>query len=168
MSPSRRLMLSIMLPVAALIALQGVPYGRDHSAPGDGTKPVWSSTRTAELARRACYDCHSNETQWPWYSNFAPVSWRMFHHVEEGRNHLNFSALDPANEKVADAAREAGESVTKKSMPPVDYLLAHPEARLTAEERGLLAAGLDSTFSTFVEDKRKAGEGGEGQEAARE
>jgi hypothetical protein len=149
-----------MLPVAALAALQLVPYGRDHSAPPDGAKPAWNSPQAVELAKRACYDCHSNETRWPWYSNIAPLSWRIFHHVEEGREHLNFTAFDPANEKVADAAGEAAESVTKQSMPPADYLLAHPEARLTEAERRVLAAELDSTFSAFAEEKGKQGEQG--------
>jgi hypothetical protein len=158
MLASRRLLTIFILPVAALVALQLVPYGRDHSVPPDGAKPGWSSPQAVELAKRACYDCHSNETRWPWYSNIAPLSWRIFHHVEEGREHLNFSAFDPSNDKVADAAGEAGESVTKQSMPPADYLLAHPEARLTAAERRILAAGLDSTFSAFAEDKGQRAE----------
>lgn len=173
MPASRRLMFVLLVPVAAIIALQLVPYGRDHSAPADGAQPAWSSARTIELAKRACYDCHSNETRWPWYSNIAPISWRIFRHVEEGREKLNFSAFDPRNEHVADAAGEAGETVTKKEMPPSDYLLAHPEARLTAEERKLLAAGLDSTFAAFAEHEGKGGEkggavgkaGGEGRES---
>ena len=160
MPASRRLLLILMLPVAALIVLQLVPYGRDHSAPADGAKPAWTSAQTAELAKRACYDCHSNETKWPWYSNIAPISWRIFRHVEEGRQKLNFSAFDPANEDLAHAAGEAGETVTKQEMPPSDYLLAHPEARLTAAERQLLAAGLDSTFAAFAERKGE-GKGGE-------
>ena len=160
MPASRRLLVVLMLPVAALIVLQLVPYGRDHSVPADGAKPAWASAQTVELAKRACYDCHSNETKWPWYSNIAPISWRIFRHVEEGREKLNFSAFDPANEDIAHAAGEAGETVTKKEMPPSDYLLAHPEARLTAAERQLLAAGLDSTFAAFAE-KKGEGKGGE-------
>lgn len=163
MPASRRLLWTLLLPMAVLIALQVVPYGRDHSVPADGAKPTWSSAQAVELAKRACYDCHSNETRWPWYSNIAPLSWRMFHHVEEGREHLNFSAFDPSNEKVADAAGEAGESVTKQSMPPADYLFAHPEARLTSAERQFLAAAFDSTFAAFAGEKGKQGEGREAE-----
>ena len=153
MRPNRRLLVIAGLPLALLVAIQLVPYGRDHSAPPDGTATAWSSATTVDLAKRACFDCHRNETRWPWYSGIAPVSWRIWHHVQEGREHLNFSAFDPAREKVADAAREAGESVTKQKMPPADYLLAHPEARLTAAEREALAAGLDATFAGFGEDE---------------
>lgn len=160
---SRRLFLVAGIPVALLVALQLVPYGRDRSAPPDGPKPAWSSAATADLARRACFDCHSNETRWPWYASVAPLSWRIWNHVREGREHLDFTAFDPTREKVADAAREAGESVTKKKMPPADYLLAHPEARLTAAEREALAAGLDATFAGFAGEEHR-GKGREGRE----
>ncbi len=170
MSASRPMLVAFAVPVALLAALQLVPYGRDHSAPPQGVEPAWDSQRTVELAQRACFDCHSNDTKWPWYSNLAPVSWRIWNHVQEGREHLNFSAFDPRTEKVADAAGEAGEEVTKKRMPPTDYLLAHPEARLTAEEQQALAAGLDATFGGFVESKKPRSqtnvEGGRGEEAS--
>jgi mono/diheme cytochrome c family protein len=166
-SSSRRLQLALLVPVLLLFALQIVPYGRDHSAPADGAQPVWDSPRTKELAERACLDCHTNRTRWPWYSNIAPISWRLQAHVQEGREKLNFSAFDPTREPVAEAAEEAGESVTKQEMPPFDYLLAHPEARLTAEERRALAAGLDATFAAFAEHGRGAAPGVPGQPTAR-
>src|SRR5262245_8168364 len=149
MNARPRMLRLLMLIIVALVVIQWVPYGRDHSAPAHGASPAWASSRTLDLARRACFDCHSNETRRPWYSHVAPVSWRVFHHVEEGRQKLNFSAFDAANEDVAHAAGEAGEKVTKRDMPPGDYLLAHPEARLTPAERQDLAAGLDSTFAVF-------------------
>ena len=62
--------------LAALVVLpQLVPYGRDHRNPPITGTPTWDSPRTAELARRACFDCHSHETRWPWYSSLAPLSW---------------------------------------------------------------------------------------------
>ncbi|MEQ1833450.1 MAG: heme-binding domain-containing protein [Candidatus Eisenbacteria bacterium] len=157
MSPSRRLLLGLAIPAALLAAIQLVPYGRDHSAPADGASPVWDSPRTQQLAERACNDCHSNRTRWPWYSVLAPVSWRLQSHVQEGRAKLNFSAFDPRQEEVAEAASEAGETVTKKEMPPFDYLLAHPEARLSPEERRVLAAGLDATFAGYAREGARGG-----------
>ncbi len=153
MTGFRRLQLAVLVPVALLGALQLLPFGRDHSAPADGVQPAWDSPRTKELADRACLDCHTNKTRWPWYSNIAPISWRLEGHVREGRDKLNFSAFDPRREAVAEAAGEAGETVAKQEMPPFDYLLAHPEARLTAEEREALAAGLDATFAAFLESR---------------
>jgi len=160
MSASRQWLAAFIIPVALLGAAQLVPYGRDHSAPPDGAAPAWDSPRTQQLAERACMDCHTNKTRWPWYSNLAPVSWRIQNHVQEGREKLNFSAFDPRQKDVAEAAGEAGETVTKQEMPPFDYRLAHPEARLTPEERRALAAGLDATFAAWREKSGERGAAG--------
>ena len=61
-----------------------VPYGRDHVNPPVGAEPSWDSPETRALARQACFDCHSNETEWPAYSTVAPVSWLIQHDVSEG------------------------------------------------------------------------------------
>lgn len=61
--------------IAIVILIQAVPYGRDHLNPPVRAEPQWDSPRTRELSARACFDCHSNETVWPWYSNIAPISW---------------------------------------------------------------------------------------------
>jgi hypothetical protein len=72
----KKLVLLIAAGAALLVALiQAVPYGRAHSNPPVVSEPAWDSPRARELAVRACFDCHSNETVWPWYSNIAPVSW---------------------------------------------------------------------------------------------
>ena len=146
--------------VVALMLAQLVPYGRDHSNPPDGLVVAFDSPATERLAQRACFDCHSNRTRWPWYSAIAPISWRIQHHVTEGRGKLNFTAFDAASEDAGHEAGEAGESVTKGSMPPPDYLAMHPEARLSAAESAALAAGLDATFARYRHAER--GEGGEG------
>src|SRR6187401_216218 len=70
--------------------IQLVPYGRDHSNP-PGRQIAWDSARTEQLMADACMDCHSNQTQWPWYSNVAPISWLVQHDVNEGRGRLNLS-----------------------------------------------------------------------------
>jgi hypothetical protein len=142
------------------VSVQLIPYGRDHSAPPDGQLAGFDSPRTEELARKACFDCHSNRTNWPWYSSVAPISWRVQSDVDEGREALNFSALDTSTKDGAKAAGDAGEETQKGEMPPKDYLLMHPEARLTASERQELARGLDRTFAAFTEN------GGDGQGGA--
>lgn len=144
------------------VAAQLVPYGRDHTNPPDGAPVAWDSPGTRALAERACFDCHSNHTRWPWYSALAPVSWRIQNHVSEGREKLNFTAFDPSGKAVGDAAEDAGETVTKGEMPPRDYLLLHPEARLTPAEKAALARGLDATFAAFAEPGERAGAGAPG------
>jgi hypothetical protein len=155
MTITRKLGLAVAVPVLLFAAVQLVPYGRNHTNPPDGTLASFDSPGTEQLAKRACYDCHSNQTKWPWYSAIAPVSWRIQRHVDEGREKLNFTAFNAANEDMADAAGEASETITKNEMPPADYLLAHPEARLTAAEKQSLVAGLDRTFAAFAEGEGK-------------
>jgi mono/diheme cytochrome c family protein len=169
MSALRIVSVTLAAAVLGLAAMQLVPYGRDRSVPPDGQMAAFDSPRTEELARRACFDCHSNRTQWPWYASLAPISWRIQSHVDEGRKALNFTALDTLSEDGAKAAGEAGETIQKGEMPPQDYLLLHPEARLTASERQELARGLDRTFAALTEKdlrhergaEREGREGGE-------
>lgn len=165
---SRKLAFGVVVPVLLFAALQLVPYGRAHKNPPDGNRVVFDSPATEALARRGCFDCHSNATKWLWYSHIAPLSWRIQQHVDEGREKLNFSAFDPASEPMAGAAGEAGEAVQKGEMPPADYLLAHPEARLTAAEKQALVAGLERTFASLGEGgERGRGRSGEAAEAGR-
>lgn len=126
----------------ALVAIQLVPYGHQHANPPVRAEPAWDSARTRELAVRACYDCHSNETGWPWYTNVAPVSWLAQRDVEQGRRELNYSEWDRPQRE----ARESAEQVERNQMPPPYYLLAHPEARLSTAERAELIQGLTATF----------------------
>ena len=91
--------------VLLLLAVQLVPFGRDHANPPVTQEVRWDSTRTRELAVGACYDCHSNLTTWPWYSNVAPVSWLVYADVQGGREALNFSEWDkPQGEESSDVA----------------------------------------------------------------
>ena len=126
------------------VGLQLVPYGHDHTNPPVIAEPPWDSPQTRELFYRACGDCHSNETTWPWYSNIAPVSWLVLHDVEEGRSRLNVSEWGTAREMEAD---EAAEVILEGEMPPAIYLPMHPSARLSSDEKQALAQGLSNTFS---------------------
>ncbi len=128
-----------------LVVAQVVPYGRSHTNPPPGTQISWDSPRTKELFDRACADCHSNYTVWPWYSNIAPISWLVQHDVDEGRAELNVSALVPSGER-DNAAKE----ILEKEMPLQSYLWTHPEARLTGEERKQLALGMAVTLGGDV------------------
>ena len=123
-------------------ALQLVPYGRDYTNPPVVSEPAWDSPATRALAARACFDCHSNQTQWPGYARIAPGSWLIARDVAEGREHLNFSEWQRPQED----AHEAPDVVREKEMPPVQYRLLHPEARLTDAEREQLARGLEATL----------------------
>ncbi len=128
--------------LAGFIAIQLVPYGRDHENPAVVAEPEWNAPETRALFMRACGDCHSNETVWPAYANVAPVSWLMQHDVDEARSHFNVSRWGQGKQD----ADEAAEMLREGEMPPILYLLAHPEADLEGEERAALLAGLIATF----------------------
>jgi mono/diheme cytochrome c family protein len=135
------------------LGAQVVPYGRDHTNPAARTEPAWDNPRTRTLAVRACYDCHSNETVWPWYSGIAPASWLIQRDVDKGRRELNFSEWHRRQKE----AHESAKTVQKGSMPPWYY----PWAQLSSAERQALIQGLEITLGTKaierehgVEDRR--------------
>jgi len=127
--------------VAIFLLIQLIPYGRQHTNPAVVQEPNWDSQQTRDLAQRACFDCHSNETVWPWYSYVAPISWLNQHDVEEGRHRLNFSDWARVREP-----GEIVESIQNGSMPMPIFLITHPEARLTADEKSALITGLNATI----------------------
>ncbi len=99
--------------------------------------PVPAQVET--LLQRACYDCHSDLTRWPWYSNVAPVSWFLIDHVNNGRRHANFSEwLRPNTSDTKEFTRQRFESICRqvqtRNMPVVSYLLLHPAAELSEED----------------------------------
>lgn len=100
--------------------------------------------RIVAQLRAACYDCHSNETEWPWYSRVAPISWWIAHHVEDGRKHLNFSEWPHDRLRRARSLwQNIRDEVEAGDMPLPSFTWAHPEARLSAADRQALAEWAD-------------------------
>jgi len=137
--------------VALFIIIQIVPYGREHDNPEVMTYPGWDSQKTADLFNAACKDCHSNYTEWPWYSNVAPVSWLVQSDVYEGREHFNINAVNLTAHKV----KEAIEEIEHGEMPLWIYLPMHPEADLTDVQKQELIAGLKKTFKLTDDNSGK-------------
>ena len=93
-----------------------------------------------ELIKNSCYDCHSNQTKYPWYANIAPVSWYIESHINEAKHHLNFSkwnsySLKKSNHKL----EECVEEIEDHKMPTSNYVLMHSQAQLTKEQITTLA-----------------------------
>jgi hypothetical protein len=132
----------VIVAVGGFLLIQLVPFGWDHTNPAIVQEPKWDAPATRELAKRACFDCHSNETVWPWYTNIAPISWFTANHVYEGRDNLNFSDWMPGDvdlnrlQRVIDSGR----------MPPASYTMMHQGARLTDAERQQLLQGLQKSL----------------------
>jgi hypothetical protein len=99
----------------------------------------------AALLHAACYDCHSHETRWPWYSHVAPMSWLIANDVNEGRKHLNLSDWPAGQpERAVKWLDRMSEKIDYREMPPKKYTAIHADARLTADERKALTDWLDS------------------------
>lgn len=123
---------------AALVLAQLVPVPRTNP-PVELEVPASADVR--QILRRACYDCHSNETVWPAYARVAPVSWLVANDVARGRRHLNFSTwnrVTPA--KQSELLGEVWKEVSEGEMPMGIYLPLHPEARLTDADKATLKA----------------------------
>jgi len=134
-----RLLLSVVI---LFVAIQLVPYGRPQANPAVVQEPVWNSPDTRTMVVAACYDCHSNETKYPWYSWVAPSSWLVQHDVDGGRRHLNFSEWNREQRHAKDAA----EQVRTGEMPQTSYTWMHRESRLTPSDREKLAAAFEQMF----------------------
>lgn len=128
--------------VVLAVIIQLVPV--DRSAPPEGVE-VEAPPEVMNILQRACYDCHSSRTKWPWYSKVAPVSWWIADHVHEGREHLNFTDWGSYSPKdQSEAMEETWEEVEEGEMPLPSYVLGHPEAKLSEADKKVLKAWCDT------------------------
>jgi hypothetical protein len=130
----------------AVIVLAGIQF----FGPA-GTNPQTSPSKAlaAKLAipndvqatlKRSCWDCHSNETQWPWYAHVAPMSWAVIGDVNEGRDHMNFSDWKYTAEEGSDLLDGVCKQIKRHKMPLPSYLLIHWNAKLSDAEIKTLCA----------------------------
>ena len=136
------------------VLMQLVPYGRDHANPPVKKEVKWANAETRAVARRACMDCHSNETTWPWYSNIAPISWLVQRDVDKGRKTLNFSDWEADNM----GSETMVPAVKKGKMPFPPYLILHPDARLSDADKATLLKGLAIMQDGDDDDDDKGGD----------
>ena len=140
--------------LAAALGIQLVGPVRTNPTASAGERLEDQASVPAEVAdilRRACYDCHSNETRWPWYARLAPVSWAVISDVNDGREHLNFSSWGAYHRlERADLLDESCGLARRGEMPVRPYTLLHREARLTAEAVEALCAWTRAEVSRLV------------------
>jgi mono/diheme cytochrome c family protein len=134
----------LYLGIAAVVVfglIQLVPFGHDHTNPPTVSEPNWVSPEARALVKQSCFQCHSNETEWPWYSNVAPASWLIAMDVKEGREHLNFSDWQGNPGEVDEMAEE----IQDGGMPPIQYWMFHPEAKLNEQQKQDLIQALEQS-----------------------
>lgn len=145
--------------VIIAIAIQFVPVKGVASNPPERA-PLGAPPHVEAILRRACLDCHSNETRWPLYSRIAPGSWLMARDVTQGRQHLNLSEWGEADEEERKLDREnCWEKIEAGEMPPWFYVYPlHLEARLSNEEKAILKGWLLKDGPAAPEPKKDIGE----------
>lgn len=134
----------IILIIIGIIfgGIQLIPLGKGVSNPPIINEPVWDSPATRELANNSCFDCHSNETHFPWYSKVAPASWLLARDVKVGRRAMNFSEWPKDAEYQKILANEIREILQEGEMPPIQYTLIHPDSKLSSTQIEQLVNGL--------------------------
>lgn len=133
--------IAVAVLVVLFVLIQLIPV--DKKNPSARNEPQWDSPRTRELAVAACFDCHSNETTWPWYAKIAPSSWLLASDVSEGREVINFSEWGKGEMELG----EFVEVIDEGEMPPWYYTMMHPSAKLNDKEKAELIMGLTLTVS---------------------
>ena len=132
----KKLLMALAVLVGVGIVIQFVPVERSNPPV---VKDLDAPPDVKGVLRASCYDCHSNETRWPWYSRVAPTSWLVARDVEEARSHFNFSLWGTYEPKKQQrVAAKMWEEVNDGEMPLPAYLLAHSDARLTDDDKALL------------------------------
>lgn len=139
----KKIIRTILLALAAfLIIAQFFPIDKTNPESDPAKDYISVNQPPAEVAtlmKNACYDCHSHQTKYPWYTSVAPLSWWIKGHINEGREHLNFSTwTDYSAKKANHKLEECFEVIEGKEMPMLTYWLVHPEANLSADQRTML------------------------------
>lgn len=147
----------------ALVAVQVFPAGRTNP-PENGPLTI-EDTEVADVFQRACADCHTNNTVWPWYSKVAPVSWWIVDHVEDGRSHLNLSEWDGLElDRKDHKLEEVVEVIEDGEMPLASYVRGHPEADLSDAEGAALIRWAEMQREALGGHEAGTGEGGDDQD----
>ena len=137
----------LLIGIVVFGLIQFVPYGKTYTNPPVINVPNWDTPETEALVRSSCYDCHSNETTYPWYSKVAPASWLLQRDVDEGRRQLNFSEWPTDQGRQLAITDEITEVLYEGEMPPIQYTIIHPKSRLSVGQIKQVVNGLLATVA---------------------
>lgn len=128
-----------ILAAVLIVAFIGIQFVHIDRTNPPITGEIETPAPVKEILRRSCYDCHSNETVWPWYSYIAPASWLLESDVNKGREELNFSEWSGYDEKrKLKKIKEIWEEVNEGEMPEWDYVIMHSEAGLSEADKQII------------------------------
>lgn len=149
------LKLTLLIILLVLVAIQFIPADKPEVSPTNENDLIYNNQlpeNVAVLLKESCYDCHSNETIYPWYSYVAPVSWLVVRDIEVGREELNFSHWE--SQSKIDKAKQLDniiDEVIDENMPMPIYTIMHSNAKLSKENRQVLAEWAESYAESLFE-----------------
>jgi hypothetical protein len=123
---------------ATILLLQLIKIDVPNPPKATPADEIKAPKEVMNLLKKSCYDCHSNNTKYPWYSHVAPISWQVKSNIKNGRAWLNFSIWKKYSEEKKQKIYKGIVKALKIKMPPAEYLLIHKDARLTPKERKIL------------------------------
>ena len=137
---------TLLILLLILIAIQFIRPEKTNPPVNEKTT-LKAPENVMEILKRSCYDCHSNETVWPWYSNIAPLSWSIISHVNDGRKALNFSNWTKIDPKIKEKRIKRAIKTTANGMMPLStYLWLHEDAKLSKEDKEVLKAWFEGVL----------------------
>jgi mono/diheme cytochrome c family protein len=139
----KRILQIVGVCAVGLLLIQLIPFGHTRTNPPAVAEPNWSSGQARTLVKEHCFQCHSNETHWTWYTNIAPGSWLIAMDVIEGRQHFNFSDW---KHKPGELDEMVG-AIQSGEMPPIQYWIFHPSARMNAQQKQDLIQALETSVN---------------------
>ena len=143
----------LVILLVVFILIQFIRPARNQSAQiltSDITKTVNIPDKVLDVFKNSCYDCHSNDTRYPWYVNIEPMGWLMADHIKEGKDNLNFSEFGTySKRKQANKLRAIAKSINDGSMPISSYTIMHTDAKLSEENKKMISEWVSSARDTM-------------------
>ena len=137
--------------IAILIVIQFIRPSK-NSGNAIGENSITTSAEVETILQKTCNDCHSNRTEYPWYCNIQPVGWWLNHHVNEGKEELNFSEFNTYSlKRKLKKMKEIKEELDENEMPLSSYTLIHSDAKLTSQDKDLLLKWVNDTKNKLVD-----------------
>ncbi len=154
MSRLKKILLPLLVVFIAIQFFRPAKNISGQELPADITKTVSISDKVLAILKNACYDCHSNNTRYPWYVNFQPMGWMMANHIKDGKDDLNFNEFGAySKRRQLSKLKAIGSSVKDVSMPISSYTILHQDAKLSKDEKRLVTDWATKTIDIFEAKK---------------
>jgi hypothetical protein len=145
MTKTRKTLVGILLLLVVIQTIQPIRNISDTESPNDISKTFEVNDKVYGILKEKCYDCHSNNTRYPWYNYIQPAGWWLAAHIYEGKEHLNFSEFKTYTAKrQSHKLREIYDAVNEGWMPLETYIWLHKDAKITAEDRDAINAWIEN------------------------